>query len=107
MHSSSADCVRGVARLISSASRIFVNTGPLLNSKFSVRALNMLRPVTSEGSRSGVNCMREKAQSSDLASDLAMTVLPVPGTSSSSTWPRAIIAHSISSTVSLFPTMTF
>ena len=28
MHSSRADCVRGVARLISSASRILVNAGP-------------------------------------------------------------------------------
>ncbi len=32
MHSRSPDCVRGVARLISSASRIFVKTGPFRNS---------------------------------------------------------------------------
>ena len=35
--SSSALCVRGVARLISSASSTFVNTGPGLNSNADVR----------------------------------------------------------------------
>ena len=55
MHSRSADCVRGVARLISSASRMFVNTGPGLNTNSAERASYTLMPVTSPGSRSGVN----------------------------------------------------
>ena len=45
----------------------------------------MVKPVTSEGTTSGVNWMRLKLQSSDLASALTMVVLPVPGTSSRST----------------------
>ena len=41
MASSSADCVLGVARLISSASRKCVNTGPRLNSNcFGVRVVD-------------------------------------------------------------------
>ena len=39
MHSKRLDCVRGVARLISSASKMFVNTGPGLNSNAPVFAL--------------------------------------------------------------------
>jgi len=35
--SSSADCVRGIARLISSTSTTLANTGPGLNSKSRVR----------------------------------------------------------------------
>ena len=52
----------------------------------------MLRPVTSDGSKSGVNCILLNVPSIDLARDLAKTVLPVPGVSSSRTCPPAIIA---------------
>jgi len=44
-------------------------------------------PVTSEGSRSGVNWMRLKMQPVDVASARASIVLPVPGTSSINRWP--------------------
>jgi hypothetical protein len=40
------------------------------------------------GSRSGVSCTRLNLQLMLRASDLASTVLPTPGTSSISTWPR-------------------
>ena len=56
--SSSADWVFGEARLISSASRIWVNTAPGRNSNSLLAWLNTLAPVTSPGSRSGVNWMR-------------------------------------------------
>ncbi len=56
MHSSRLDCVLGVARLISSASRTFVKTGPSLNVKAPFSWLKNDSPVTSLGSRSGVNC---------------------------------------------------
>src|ERR671937_475364 len=82
MHSSSAACVFGDARLISSTSRRFANTGPGLNSKAFVRWSYTLTPVTSEGSRSGVNCSREKDALSDRASAFASIVFPTPGKSS-------------------------
>ena len=41
----------------------------------------------SEGNRSGVNWMRLNFASTDRARALASVVLPVPGKSSSSTWP--------------------
>jgi len=77
--SSSADWVRGEARLISSASRIEVNTGPALNSKVCSFWLNTETPRMSEGSRSGVNCTRVKRQPIDAARLLASVVFPVPG----------------------------
>ena len=46
-------------------------------------------PVTSEGSRSGVNWMRCQVRSIEPASARASDVLPVPGTSSSSRCPSA------------------
>src|SRR5947199_10424308 len=49
----------------------------------------MLTPVTSEGSRSGVNWMRAHEQSRLAATALARLVLPTPGTSSTSRWPSA------------------
>ena len=60
MASSRLDWVRGVARLISSPSTIWLKTGPRLNSKSCFFWLKKLTPVTSLGSRSGVNWMREK-----------------------------------------------
>ena len=50
--------------------------------------------------------MRENAQEMDLHRLLANTVFPVPGTSSSSTWPLAIRDASIRLMTSSFPTMT-
>ena len=84
MHSSSALWVFGEARLISSPTTTLAKTAPGLNSKSRVSWLNTLTPVTSEGSRSGVNWMRLTLQSMDRASALASMVLPTPGTSSMS-----------------------
>jgi hypothetical protein len=41
-----------------------------------------LTPVTSDGSRSGVNCTRENEQSIERAIALASIVFPTPGKSS-------------------------
>src|SRR3990172_3242851 len=106
MHSRSADCVLGVARLISSASTIWAMIGPGLNSNSWVFWLKMERPVTSEGSRSGVNWMRRKLQPKLRAMALARTVLPVPGTSSMSRWPWQSSATRARRTASCLPTMT-
>ena len=84
MLSSSADCVFGEARLISSPTTMLANTGPGLNSNSRRSWLNALTPVTSLGSRSGVNWIRRTEQSIDRASALASMVLPTPGTSSMS-----------------------
>src|ERR687887_338615 len=74
MHSSSAACVFGDARLISSTSRRFAKTGPGRNSNSFERWLKTFTPVTSEGSRSGVNCMRENETSRLRASAFASIV---------------------------------
>src|SRR3954451_1421593 len=87
MHSSKADWVFGDARLISSTSKRLAKTGPGLNSNWLERWLNTFTPVTSDGSRSGVNCRRENDTSSERASAFASIVLPTPGKSSRITWP--------------------
>ncbi len=90
MHSSSAACVFGEARLISSTRSMFANTGPGRNSNSFERWLKTLTPVMSDGSRSGVNWTREKEQSSERASALASIVFPTPGKSSMIRWPSLI-----------------
>src|SRR5918996_92279 len=67
MHSRSADWVFGEARLISSPSTMLAKIAPGLNSKSPVSWLNTLTPVTSVGSRSGVNWIRRNEQSIDRA----------------------------------------
>ena len=64
--SSSAACVFGGARLISSASRMFVKIGPARNSNAASRWFQIDEPVTSDGSRSGVNWTRAKSKPGDL-----------------------------------------
>src|SRR3954453_11173570 len=66
----------------------------------------MDRPVTSDGSRSGVNWMRRNVQPRLRAIALARTVLPVPGTSSMRRWPRHRSATSERRTSWCLPTMT-
>src|SRR5437867_2832030 len=90
MHSSSAACVFGEARLISSTRSRFANTGPGLNSNSFERWLKTFTPVTSEGSRSGVNWSRENDTSSERASAFASIVFPTPGKSSRIRCPSAI-----------------
>src|SRR5438105_13274013 len=87
MHSSSAACVFGEARLISSTRRRFAKTGPGLNSNAFARWSKTFTPVTSEGSRSGVNWRRENDALSERASAFASIVLPTPGKSSRIRWP--------------------
>src|SRR5437773_6592621 len=89
MHSRSAAWVFGEARLISSTSSRFVKTGPGRNLNSFERWLKTLTPVTSDGSRSGVNCSREKEQSIERASAFASIVFPTPGKSSMIRWPSA------------------
>src|SRR5947207_1030392 len=100
MHSSSAACVFGEARLISSTSKRFANTGPGLNSNSLERWSKTFTPVTSEGSRSGVNCMREKEASRERAIAFASIVLPTPGKSSRMRWPSLMRQSTQSRSVS-------
>ena len=83
--SSRADCVLGVARLISSARTIWAKIGPRRNwnSRPCSVSTTMVVPVTSAGMRSGVNWMREKLSRSARASERMSSVLPSPGTPSS------------------------
>ena len=104
MASRSAACVFGGARLISSPSSRLQKTGPGRNSKLAVRWSKTDEPVTSEGSRSGVNCTRPKRRPVAVANERAMSVLATPGTSSSRTCPSASSASSTSSRTSRLPT---
>src|SRR5437868_11040183 len=101
MDSRRADWVFGDARLISSPTTMLANTAPGLNSKSRVSWLYTLTPVTSLGSRSGVNWMRRTEQSIERANALASLVLPTPGTSSMSRCPSASITARASRTVGL------
>ena len=89
MHSSRPDWVFGLARLISSTSTTFANTGPGRNSKRASRWLKTLVPTTSAGRRSAVHWMRAYSASIERASARASAVLPTPGLSSISTCPSA------------------
>ena len=60
----------------------------------------------SVGSRSGVNWMRRKSSDSSRDSAFTSSVLPSPGSPSSSTWPRASSAATTSSIVCSLPRMT-
>ena len=102
--SSSAACVFGGARLISSARRRLAKTGPGRNSKSASRWFQIDEPVTSDGSRSGVNCTRAKPRPVTVANERAVSVFASPGTSSSSTWPSARRPSSTSSSRSRLPT---
>src|SRR5436190_3611880 len=89
MHSSSAACVFGDARLTSSTRSRFAKTGPGRNSNSFALWLKTFTPVTSDGSRSGVNWIRENEQSSERASAFASIVFPTPGKSSMIRCPSA------------------
>src|SRR5690606_36852753 len=106
MTSSSAAWVFGLARLISSASTTFANTGPAWNSNCPERWSKMLTPVMSPGSRSGVNWMRLLVPLTLCAIARASEVLPVPGKSSSSRWPSLNSAMNPRRTTTVFPSST-
>jgi hypothetical protein len=108
--SSRADWVLGVARLISSARTIWAKIGPFWKTKLrrpvSWSSLTMLVPMTSAGIRSGVNWIRLNGSESACASVRTSSVLPSPGTPSSSTLPPANRQVSTASTTSSCPTIT-
>src|SRR5579883_61158 len=101
---SSAACVFGGARLISSASRSSVKIGPLVSVKALVWKLNRFVPSTSPGIRSGVNWMRPNLIDRLAAKHCASNVLAVPGTPSSRIWPLTSRLVSIRSMTSSCPT---
>ncbi len=59
--------------------------GPGRNSKLASRWFQIEEPVTSDGSRSGVNWTRANPSPVTRANDRAASVFASPGTSSSST----------------------
>jgi hypothetical protein len=79
MTSRSAAWVLGLARLISSARTIVAKIGPGWNSKRRLSGSKIVTPVTSEGSRSGVNWIRLWVPWTLAARARASWVLPVPG----------------------------
>ena len=87
--SSRADCVLAGARLISSASSTWQKIGPLRRTNSFVLRSKMEVPVTSDGSRSGVNWTRGNWQPRRRANVFDSVVLATPGTPSSRTWPPA------------------
>ena len=87
--SSSADCVRGLARLSSSNSTTLANTGPGRKCRPNPSALGASEPTTSPGNRSAVPCTRAKVPPSEAATVCASSVLPTPGMSSASRCPPA------------------
>ena len=106
--SRSADCVLGVARLISSARRMWAKIGPFWKSKYFEPASSstiMLVPMMSAGIRSGVNWMRENVASMHSASVRTSIVLPRPGTPSRSACPPARSVVMTPSTISSWPTI--
>src|SRR6185437_15138035 len=106
--SSSAAWVRGGARLISSARTMLAKTGPRTKRKArppdAESSSKISEPVMSLGTRSGVNWIRRKSRCTASASERTMSVLARPGTPTSSAWPPATSAISISSSTRSCPT---
>src|SRR5580698_6912021 len=67
MTSRRADWVLGDARFISSPSTMLANTGPGRKVNLEVDWSKTATPVTSVGSRSGVNWMRFQVRATDIA----------------------------------------
>src|SRR6185437_2427944 len=101
---SSAACVFGGVRLISSARRSCVKIGPLVRVKLLLRKSKRLVPSTSPGMRSGVNWMRPKSSARPAAKACVSSVFAVPGTPSMRTWPPTRRLVSMKSTASSCPT---
>ena len=89
--------------MISSPSTMLAKIGPGRNSNLLSDRFQTVTPTTSDGNRSGVNCMRPNDVSSDLANALAKLVLPTPGTSSMRRWPSETRHKSTRSTTSDLP----
>src|SRR5688500_18336256 len=106
--SSSADCVFGVARLISSASTMFAKIGPRWNSKRLPppgSSTMTLVPTMSAGIRSGVNWTRENEAWMHSESVRTSIVLPRPGTPSRRAWPPPRRHMRTPSMISSWPTI--
>ena len=106
MASRSAACTLAGARLTSSARSRLANTGPSRGSNSRLSGSQMLVPVRSAGSRSGVNCTRLSLRPSAWATVVSVRVLARPGTPSSNTWPPVSRPMRIRSTICFWPTMT-
>src|SRR6266542_1209673 len=104
--SSSADCTFAGARLISSARRKLQNTGPSSVSKAPSPTLYTRVPTRSEGTRSGVNWIREKDPPRTPAVVLIVRVFARPGTPSISRWPCASRHTSTRSSMASCPAIT-
>ncbi len=87
MASSRALCTLAGARLISSARRNWVNTGPLRASNVPFSGRKIMVPVRSAGRRSGVNWILEKPALTQEESVRAARVFASPGTPSINTCP--------------------
>ena len=96
-----AACVREEVRLISSARNRLVKTAPLRICVFPVCGSITLKPVTSAGNTSTVNCILRQS------SCMAIVVFPTPGISSMRICPLANIAIRIFSSSSSFPMTAF
>src|SRR5207245_1698669 len=83
-----------------------VRTGPGRNWKDRSFGLWSDPPVTSLGGRAGGHWTRRKSARIERASARASIVLPTPGTSSMSTWPRASSAATTVSTAARLPSTT-
>src|SRR5690606_9733168 len=109
--SSSAACVRGGVRLISSARTMFAKIGPFTNRKrrapVAASSSRISVPVMSLGTRSGVNWIRRNSSAIASAIERIMSVLARPGTPTSSAWPPASIAMRTSSTTCSWPMIRF
>src|SRR6266850_4718200 len=106
--SSSAACVFGGVRLISSARMICAKIGPFTNRSRRVpcSSSRISVPVMSDGMMSGVNWIRLNCRSRMSASVLMSSVLASPGTPVIRQWPPVKSAMSTCSTTSSCPTMT-
>ncbi len=92
--------------MISSAITMCAKIAPRLNSNSRSTGLYTDTPVTSPGSRSGVNWMRRTVASTLAARARASIVLPTPGTSSMSRCPSASRQMRALRTASGFPSIT-
>src|SRR6185295_668333 len=109
--SSSADCVLGGVRLISSARTMLPKMGPGTNTilRWPVAGSSCTRsvPVMSLGIRSGVNWMRENLRSSTLAIVRMRSVFARPGTPTIRLLPPTKSDRSTWSTTASWPTICF
>ena len=106
---SSADWVRGLARLISSAISSWAKIGPGMKRKLRLPpglSSSTSEPRMSDGIRSGVNWMRRASRPSTMPRVSTSLVLARPGTPTSSAWPPDSTVMSACSTTFSWPKMT-